>query len=277
MNKVGKFYFYLLRQNLFSWKVLAAVIVTVLTMDTFLAPIRAFSHDSGIKLSQWGFPLIWNSKYVVLCFLLIFDFVISSFPEERMKQCYIIARIGISNWVTGQFLYILTFAWLWTGFLFITEKFLLLKVTTQEQSWGSAWTLLSGQEIRNMYGIIPDIPYLVISNHYPEEATFLVVIILGLLLGMLGTMIFCLNFYSRIAGPLAASILIFLNVTVSRRTVLARMSPASWIQMQYHYRITNTKLPTVDYIIEMLFLLTALFYIIAKIRANMTQENNRRK
>ena len=55
------------------------------------------------------------------------------------------------------------------------------------------------------------------------------------------------------------------------------MSPASWIQMQYHYRITNTKLPTVDYIIEMLFLLTALFYIIAKIRANMTQENNRRK
>lgn len=230
-----------------------------------------------IKLSQWGFPLIWNSKYVVLCFLLIFVFVISSFPEERMKQCYIIARIGISNWVTGQFLYILTFAWLWTGFLFITEKFLLLKVTTQEQSWGSAWTLLSGQEIRNMYGIIPDIPYLVISNHYPEEATFLVVIILGLLLGMLGTMIFCLNFYSRIAGPLAASILIFLNVTVSRRTVLARMSPASWIQMQYHYRITNTKLPTVDYIIEMLFLLTALFYIIAKIRANMTQENNRRK
>ena len=212
MNKVGKFYFYLLRQNLFSWKVLAAVIVTVLTMDTFLAPIRAFSHDSGIKLSQWGFPLIWNSKYVVLCFLLIFVFVISSFPEERMKQCYIIARIGISNWVTGQFLYILTFAWLWTGFLFITEKFLLLKVTTQEQSWGSAWTLLSGQEIRNMYGIIPDIPYLVISNHYPEEATFLVVIILGLLLGMLGTMIFCLNFYSRIAGPLAASILIFLNM-----------------------------------------------------------------
>ena len=105
----------------------------------------------------------------------------------------------------------------------------------------------------------------------------MVVIILGLLLGMLGTMIFCLNFYSRIAGPLAASILIFLNVTVSRRTVLARMSPASWIQMQYHYRITNTKLPTVDYIIEMLFLLTALFYIIAKIRANMTQENNRRK
>ena len=277
MNKVGKFYFYLLKQNLFSWRVLAAVIVTILTMDTFLAPIRAFSHDSGIKLSQWGFPLIWNSKYVVQCFLLIFVFVISSFPEERMKQCYIIARIGISNWVTGQFLYILTFAWLWTGFLFITEKFLLLKVTTQEQSWGSAWTLLSGQEIRNMYGIIPDIPYLVISNHYPEEATFLVVIILGLLLGMLGTMIFCLNFYSRIAGPLAASILIFLNVTVSRRTVLARMSPASWIQMQYHYRITNTKLPTVDYIIEMLFLLTALFYIIAKIRANTTQEDNRRK
>ena len=56
MNKVGKFLFYLLKQNLFSWRVLsAAVIVTILTMDTFLAPIKAFSHDSGIKLSQWGF------------------------------------------------------------------------------------------------------------------------------------------------------------------------------------------------------------------------------
>ena len=46
--------------------------------------------------------------------------------------------------------------------------------------------------------------------------------------------------------------------------------------MQYHYRITNTKLPTVDYIIEMLFLLTALFYIIAKIRAKYdTGRDNR--
>lgn len=68
--------------------------------------------------------------------------------------------------------------------------------------------------------------------------------------------------------PLTASILIFLNVTVSRRTVLARFSPASWIQMQYHYRLTNTKLPMVEYIIVMRLLLTALFYMLAKIRVN---------
>lgn len=277
MNKMGKFYFYLLKRNIFSWRVLAAVIVTVLTMDTFLAPIRAFSHDSGIKLSQWGFPLIWNSKYVVLCFLLIYVFVISALPENRAKQCYIISRIGISDWITGQFLYIITFSWIWSGFLFMTEKLLLLNITIPAQGWGEGWTILSRQEIRNKYNIIPDIPYLVISNNDPQEAAFLVLFILGLLLGMLGTMVFCLNFYHRLAGPLAASILIFLNVTVSRRTVLARFSPASWIQMQYHYRLTNTKLPMVGYIIGMLLLLTALFYMLAKIRVNATQENNRRR
>lgn len=88
---------------------------------------------------------------------------------------------------------------------------------------------------------------------------------------------FWLNFYSKVAGPLFASGIIFLSLAAAQKTKLNRFSPVSWIRLDSHYRILNPEQPSVGYILTMLILWTILFLLLARFRALETQENNRRK
>ena len=276
MNSIGKYYGYLLRKNLISWRMLAVAVFTILTMDAFLASVRIYSRDIGVQMTQWGFALIWDNKYVGLCFMLIYIFAVAPFPENRIQARFIIARMGISNWVWGQVLYIFTFGWLYTIFLYVIQNLLLWNVLSFSGEWGKGWANLINYEIQVYYDIYVSVPYLVISNYDPVKANLLVVVIMGLLLGLLGMLIFWLNFYSRVAGPAAASVLVFMSLAATRINSLNRFSPVSWIRLDSHYRLTSSNQPTEGYIIGMLVLWVILLPLLAKLRANHTQENNRR-
>ncbi len=276
MNSVFRYYRYIFKKHIFSWRMLATVILSILTMDAFMSTVRNYSEKIGEKMSQWGFALIWNNKYVGLCFVLIFIFAASAFPEERINERYMISRMGVSNWIRGQALYIFTFGWLYTFFLYFIQNLLLWNVLSFGKEWGTGWATLSNDVVSSHYNVLTPTPYLVIANYEPARANLLVVLIMGLLFGMMGMLIFWLNFYSRIMGVLASSALVFLSLTAIRNVNLPRYSPVSWINLTSHYSIIETNRPTVEYIFGMLLLFTVLFFLMAKFRANNTQENNRR-
>ena len=277
MSSIWCYYCYLLRRHILSWRMLAISIITLITMDTFLAPVRTYCRCMEIKVSQWGFALIWNNKYVGLCFVLIYIFASAIFPGNREKERYIISRMGLSNWVTGQALYLITFSWIYTFFMYICLNLLLSDVMEFIPHWGLGWGTLSNNSVVNEFNIFTTVPYLVISNYNPATANILVVIIMGLLLGMLGILMIWLNFYSKIAGPVITSSIVFLGMAASKNASLQKYSPVSWIRLDGHYKITDVDQPTVTYIMGMLILLTLLFLILAKVTANQTQENGRRR
>lgn len=277
MSKLLVYYKWLLQKIIFSWRMLAVFIVSVLIMDTFLAPIRLYSKDIGEGMSQWGFALIWNNKYVGLCFLLIYIFAVADFPGDREKARYVIARIGVSNWAGTQVLFLLTFGWIYTFFLYCIQNLLLAGVLECSSEWGNGWRNLVNSNITAYYDIYITVPRKVISNDSPVQANLLVFLIMGLLLGMIGVLIMWLNFYSKSAGTLAASAVAFMSLAAQRYINLYRYSPVNWIQLDNHYSIVNPEKPRQGYIFMMLILLTALFCMLVKNRANNTQENNRRR
>lgn len=277
MNSIWRYYCFLLRKHLLSWRMLAVVIITLITMDTFMIPIRIYSQSMVIKMSQWGFALIWNNKYVRLCFMLIYVFASAILPEDRKKECYIISRMGLSKWVSGQFLYLITFGWIYTFFMYLCMNLLLLNVIEFIPQWGPGWGTLINNNVRSEFNIYISVSSLVISNYDPVYANILVVLIMGLLLGMMGMLLFWLNFYSKIASSVVASTVIFINLAAARNGALQKYSPVSWVRLDGHYRITAVNQPTVTYIIGMLVLLTLLFLMLAKEAANHTQENGRRR
>lgn len=277
MSKTIIYFKYLFRKILFSWRMLAVFIVSMLTMDTFLAPIRSYCYDMDIKISPWGFALIWDNKYVGLCFLLIYILGISNFPEDRGKERYSIARIGISNWVGAQALFMLLFGWLYTFFLYVIQNLLLIDVIEWSREWGEGWKNLTNSYITEYFDIFITIPKRVLANYSPEQANFLEVLIIGLLLGMIGMLVMWLNFYAKSAGTLAATAVVFTSLAAGRYVHLYRYSPVNWIQLENHYNLLSPEKPKQGYIILMLMLLTALLFILSKNRANVTQENNRRK
>lgn len=277
MSKTITYFKYLFRRILLSWRMLAVFIVSVLTMDTFLAPIRSYCQDMDIKVSPWGFALIWDNKYVGLCFLLIYILGISNFPEDRGKERYSIARIGISNWVGAQALFMMLFGWLYTYFLYAVQNLLLIGVTEWSNEWGEGWTNLINSYVTEYFDIFITIPKRVLSNYSPEQANFLVFLIMGLLLGMIGMLVMWLNFYAKSAGTLAATAMVFMSLAAQRYIRLYRYSPVNWIQLENHYNLLSPEKPKQGYIILMLIFLTALLFMLSKNRANHTQENNRRK
>ncbi len=276
MNSIWKYYCYLLKKHIISWRMLAVAILTVLTMDSFLATLREYCRVTHEKVTQWGFALIWDNKYVGLCFVLLFIFAVSVFPEEREKERFFIIRMGISKWVWAQSLYLFTFAWVYTMFLFIIQNLLLWNVLTFRNEWGDVWASLANDNLVLFYKIYVPAPYLVISNYNPFKATLLVIGIMGLLLWMLGVLLLYFNFYSKVAGSVAGSIVVFTSLAATRVSGLVRFSPVSWIRLDSHYQITKVNQPKVGYIFGMLILWSILFTLLSKIRANDTQENNRR-
>lgn len=277
MNSIWRYYRFLLRRHLLSWRMLAVAIVTLLAMDTFMLPIRIYSQSMGIRMSQWGFALIFNNKYVRICFMLIYVFASAILPENRKKECYIISRMGLSKWVSGQCLYLITLGWVYTLFMYLCMNILLWNVIEFIPQWGSGWGTLINSSIQSKFNIYIQVSSLVISNYNPAYANILIVLIMGLLLGMMGMLLFWLNFYFKIASPVIASAIIFWSLAAVRNSALQKYSPVSWLRLDGHYRITAVNQPTVPYIIGMLVLLTLLFVILAKEAANHTQENGRRR
>lgn len=277
MNSVGHYYFHLLRRHLISWRMLAVLVVTVLTTDAFMMPVREYCQKTELKMSPWGFAIFWNNKYIVLCFLLIFAFAAAIFPEDRAKERYIISRIGVSKWVSGQALFLITFSWVYTLVMYLCLNGLLLNVMEFTPNWGQGWGTLTNSDVIAAYDIYITVPYLVISNYDPVYANLLVVFIMGLLLGMMSMLMLWLNFYSKIIGPLILSAVIFLDMAAKKNAQLIKYSPVSWLRLDMHYRITKTDQPTVGYIVMMLLLLTLLFLLLAKVTANQTQENGKRR
>lgn len=275
MYSIWGYYRHLLHRNLVSWRMLSVLILTVLTMDAFLTGLRKYCLDLDVRLSQWGFAFLWTNKYVVLSFLLIYIFAVSNLPLDRERERYSIARIGVSRWAVAQGLYLISFGWIYAVFLLVIQNLLLCRVAQWSANWGRGWIMLSGG-VAAGYDIYVTVPYLVLSNYEPLEANALAFIILGLLLGMMGMLVFWLNFYFRAAGAAAGSFIIFLGLAAVRFRSLIPYSPTNWIQLEKHYNILNPEQPKPGYMITMLLLLTLFELLMARRRVECTQENNRR-
>ena len=143
MCSIWGYYRHLFRRHLLSGRMLSVLLLTALTMDAFLAGLRSYCHDMGIRVSQWGFALLWTNKYVVLSFLLIYIYAVSNFPLDREQERYSIARIGTSQWAVAQGLYLVSFGWLYTVLLAVLQNLLLCGVLEWSGRWGKGWGALS--------------------------------------------------------------------------------------------------------------------------------------
>lgn len=277
MGSVFTYYKYLLKKNLLSWRMLSVVVVTILILDSFFSTVRSFCADAEMKVSQWGFAIMWNNKYIVLCFFLIFIYAIANLPQDRRKERYMIARMGVSKWMYGQVLYIITFGWLYTFFIVIMQNLLLCPVLEWNEKWGGGWAALTDSNIILDSNVLVTVSKTILSNYSPMQATILVILIMGMLFGMLGTLMLCLNSYSKVLGPLVTSAIVFLSLAAKKDDTLYRYSPVSWIQIDCHYSKTHSNYPALNYIFLVLIMLNVLFAVLTKIRINSTQENNRRR
>ncbi len=275
MNSICKYYVHLLKRNLISWRMLSVTIITVITMDLFLAGIRVYCQELHVKMSQWGFALLWNNKYLSICFLLIYLYAVTNLPESREKERYVISRIGVTKWIISQSAYLITFGWIYSLVLAIAPNILLWEEIEFMPEWGKGWATLSNTNVVAHYNIYVKVSHFIISNYEPIIANLLVLLIMGLLFGFIGLLSFGINFYSKTISVLVSCAVILMSFAAEKNNKLFRISPVSWITLNNHYSVLNTNYPKLDYIMWMLLLLSFLILWIVICKVGQTQENNR--
>ncbi len=243
-------------------------------MDSFTQSIRTLYVDAGMKLSPFSFVHLWNNKYIVLCFMLLFIYSVANYPRDRIKERYIIGRIGVKKWAYGQMLYLGTFSWIYLIFLFVVNTLFMLPCTVWKSSWGNEWSYLLNSDFVIEHNVMIYPTQNILLNYKPIDALLLIFVIGGSIFTMISFLIITMNLYHKMLGSFLATGLVFLSVTMGSVPSMIRFSPVSWWNLDSHYRISNQVLPKVEYMFLVMGLLVLLFINVLKIRVLQTQEDH---
>lgn len=273
----GGYFRYIEHKHLLSWKMLAIVVVSALSMDSFLAELRRYCLQEGEQLSPWGMPLIWNKQYVSVIFLLIFLFAIADFPLDRSKEKYVISRIGTTRWIWIQQMYLIVFSFLYEMLLFILQFILLLPVTTWTMEWGSGWERLTNEQMRMKYTMILTIPKERIYNRDVIKTNVCYLLLLFLILVFMAELVLWLNMYHKLVSALLAAMLAIIPLSGKLSGRIFFFIPTTWMQQKAQYSVYQTNQPTLEYMYLCLGLAIVLLILFGMERCSRTQENNRRR
>lgn len=273
----GGYFRYIGHKHLFSWKMLAIVVVSALSMDSFLAELRRYCLQEGEQLSPWGMPLIWDKQYVSVIFLLIFLFAIADFPLDRSKEKYVISRIGTTRWIWIQQMYLIVFSFLYEMLLFILQFILLLPVTTWTMEWGSGWERLTNEQMRMKYTMILTIPKERIYNRDVIKTNACYLLLLFLILVFMAELVLWLNMYHKLVSALLVAMLAIIPLSGKLSGRIFFFIPTTWMQQKVQYSVYQTNQPTLEYMYLCLGVGIVLLILFGMERCSRTQENNRRK
>lgn len=273
----GGYFRYIGHKHLHSWRMLAIVVVSALSMDSFLAELRRYCLQEGEQLSPWGMPLIWNKQYVSVIFLLIFLFAIADFPLDRSKEKYVISRIGTTRWIWIQQIYLIVFSFLYEMLLFILQFILLLPVTTWTMEWGRGWERLTNEQMRMKYTMILTIPKERIYNQDVIKTNACYLLLLFLILVFMAELVLWLNMYHKLVSALLAAMLAIIPLSGKLSGRIFFFIPTTWMQQKAQYSVYQTNQPTLEYMYLCLGLAIVLLILFSMERCSRTQENNRRR
>ncbi len=273
----GGYFRYIGHKHLVSWKMLAIVVVSALSMDSFLAELRRYCLQEGERLSPWGMPLIWDKQYVSVIFLLIFLFAIADFPLDRSKEKYVISRIGTTPWIWIQQIYLIVFSFLYVMMLLVLQFILLLSVTTWTMEWGRGWERLTNEQMRMKYTMILTVPKERIYNQDIIKTNVCYLLLLFLILVFMAELVLWLNMYHKLVSALLAAMLAIIPLSGKLSGRIFFFIPTTWMQQKVQYSVYQTNQPTLEYMYLCLGLAIVLLILFGMERCSRTQENNRRR
>jgi len=277
MTRLYKCIFQNLVEFFISWRMFSGLLLLIGGMDVFLREIRNACIRDEMKLTPWGLPLLFNSSYFMLVFISIFLFLISIYPLDRKRNCYVIARIGTRKWIRLQGVCLIVISIMYILTLYVIEVLLLFPVLQFNMKWSDGWIKLSEESYCKSVGSSLTIPASIVQN----ESVFLSN--LKFILFFFGILIFTsfvVLYFSQIRnflGILIASAGMLIGLSQKVSGTLLFFSPYCWFRDIKRYSIRYPGNPGEKYIALFLTLACILFYLSAEQRCRTIQENNRRR
>ncbi len=212
-----------------------------------LSGVAALSEATGVRVTPWILPHFFNLPIMLVVYGFLTTFFFANAPFRDSFSQFLEVRVGKSNWIRGQVLYILEASLVYTLFYLSISILIILPRIYLTSDWGELIRYLAyGGGIKlseDSYEIsVSGISFYsgIIEAFSPLQAMALSMLLLFLVSAFLGLLIFAFQILmGRGTGVVAAGFLTFLSYFccyvgwIMFEGKLLYISPVNWICMGY--------------------------------------------
>lgn len=206
---------FLLRQELFSYKSLAVMLVMAVYLYSNMEPIRNFSRAVGVKVTPMSSIFLFSDFTCQTTILLGLLCLISNAPFEGKIYRYAVSRAGYRNWTLGVLGYLLCTTFLYVVMVVLFSNLPLLSVMDFHMEWGKIWATLARTNAGMQFELNFNIEDYVIGNYEGNSAFWISFLLEWLCMFWLALCTYFFNMTIRKGAGIAVSgLFIFLDTMI---------------------------------------------------------------
>lgn len=243
--------FYHLKLCLRSQRVIVMLILLFMYLHSMLEPIIAFSRYVNIEPTIWFLPFLINDNVGQLIITFGGVVLFCDAPFHSSMDNYLLIRTKYRYWNIGQVLYIISVAFLYLIFIFMSTVLIMFfgSGIDLSMSWGKIWGTLVNTDAGVQFLVPMGFSKYLYSKYLPKEAFIYSFILEWGLISLLGIISYNLNRLKIYLGTvLAASVtLLDLMITNELPYYFYKLSPASLAKISILTGNNVQKMPTLTY------------------------------
>lgn len=241
----------------------------MLISDIYIREVRRFCEAVGEPANPVAAPLVLNSSYAVMVFLIGLFLLFLDIPFFHVTADYEIPRIGRRAWLVGQNIYLMVACFAYVAVFELIANSLLLPRLTPELEWGRVFTTLARTSAGSEFYTAMNLDYGMMARFDAGEAVLIHYLIASGVCVLYANMLFTLNLWtSRIfAAAVTGCGILFPWVTeILNFNWKYIVSPISWLQMSRIDRIMTNTVPSICFIAAVLVGVNVLLFLFNWVR-----------
>lgn len=254
--------FYVLFHSASTW---ILILYLCMWVDISAKGIREFCAAVGEKTSCLLFPIIMNSSYSSMIYLLGIFLLFLNVPFLHATSNYELSRMGRRIWLWGQYVYLFLASCLYVIVTNVICIVLLFPMVSLRCEWGRVFNTLLRTSARMEFNVILHSDSSILVRYQPEEAWILENCITVGVCMLLGNILFtmCLWIGKRIAISISGLLILFPIIgEIVNINWIHFVSPISWLQLSRIGEVMMNNIPSKWYILSVIIVGNAILAII---------------
>lgn len=267
-------------QNIRKWttnsRIMMCFMLAFLLVISYTGGLRIVANYLGEDMNPWIYPFLMTYRYIKIFFMIIFVFILCDAPFIDSNQISVILRTSRVKWCLGQILYIISSAFTYSVFLFLSSIIVNIRYIKWGTSWGTVIGKAGSSGIMNTLGVnysTVNISNTIIRYYTPIQAIILTFIIQFLSMVMIGLIIYFFNSITKIKilGVVIAAFWILFTAIADNNAKMIWISPITWNSINNIDVAGATAYPSYSFVFSM-YGITIIVLMILSIMASRKQE-----
>lgn len=219
----------------FSVRSIVLLVIFLILTYMNVSQVKIICQQYDCSVSPWLLPFLMSSPYYLLTILLGILYFFSNVPFMQYTEMWKVIRLGRAKWTSIQIAYIILSSFAIMLLLYIFSVISIIPYINFEQNWGKVIHTIALTDVGWEVGLPIDISYDILVTYSGPQATFIIILIGGLVFSFIGLLMYTISIYfSRIIAVLVGGIVAISHLLVDnlkQLPALSLFSPSTWLRL----------------------------------------------